>query len=135
MVGLDLMKLVYARRHLWTADVHLGFGDENPVTVRVTLPRHDQRILTDLVIGPGHTGRALQARVHGISMAGQAILVAPLPKNWLTAAAGTSKTLRVRVTQQFCMQCSRDIGTTEPRFVGRCEKGRELDAVRSAVTV
>ena len=91
MVGLDLIKLVYARRHLWTADVHLGFGDENPVTVRITLPKHDQRILTDLVLGPWHAGPALQTRAPGTSVAGRAILVAPLPKNWLTSAAGTTK--------------------------------------------
>ena len=123
VVGLDLIKLVYARRHVWTADVHLGFGDENPVTVRITLPKHDQRILTDLVLGPWHAGPALQTRAPGTSVAGRAILVAPLPKNWLTSAAGTSKKWRTQISRQFCLQCNQDIGTTEARFVGRREKG------------
>ena len=59
VVGLDLIELVYAKRHLWTADVHLGFGYENPVTVSITFPKHDQRKLIDLVIVPWHMGPAL----------------------------------------------------------------------------
>lgn len=122
LVTLDGTSLLLARRHLTSLPLRLGWGQEFPVTIGLTLPHCPHQALRSMLLP--RDPATIKQRGPGTVIDSPVVLVGPLPKGTLPAQAINSGTRMAEVRRSINGVCSGSIGTRDARFVGKYDKDR-----------
>ena len=120
-LGIAVPNLLLTRRQDLRLHISLGWRDERPVEFQLTAPRCPQHVLRAML--EIYADPPLRLRVNGAITTSPAILIGPLPKEWLQKCAGQTRSQRLINMQEFYRVCKQHIAARDVQFVGRREKG------------